>query len=131
VIRSVFLALVLLATPALAQVDLSNRWTTDPAWVLMDQAAAEPWIYNQILAYPDGATQFFAVPEAPGESTLTEYADGRPSMGQYTLIEGQYCSVWAPRAPWECYDLEAHEDGERIRFVSEDGVIYEARRQGG
>lgn len=120
------MASALLASSAAAQVDLSERWTPDPAWQPMSQEQAEGWLYNQLLRYTDGASQFFEAPAEPGAPTYTEYADGRPSAGEYTLIEAEYCSVWPPSRTWECYALEAHEDGERMRFVSEDGILYEA-----
>lgn len=125
------LVLALLATgQAVAQIDLSNRWTPDPAWSPMTQDQAESWLYGQVVRYTDGASQFFEEPAQPNAPAYTEYADGFPSSGEYTLIDGEYCSVWPPSALWECYDLEIHETGKRIRFISEEGILYEARPWG-
>ena len=89
-----FIGLIALSSPlsAMAQTQQGDEWRP------MTQDEAEAWIYNQTLIYTNGATQYFVTPTAPGEAAATEYVDGRPTFGEYTVIDGQYCSVW-PQTP--------------------------------
>ena len=123
------LPVFLISLSAVAHSDQTPEGPDSQTWQPMSQEAAEAWIYDQLLWYTDGASQFFEAPSAPSSPAYTEYADGRPTQGSYTLIAGEYCSVWPPNPAWECYALEIHEDGARIRFISESGQIYEARRE--
>lgn len=85
-----------------------------PALAWEKMAAAE--LAGRSVTY-DAARQSFAADGA------TIYTAQKPSAGRWRDEGGLYCSTWPPSDSWACYVLER--DGDRVRFVAEDGSATE------
>ncbi|MGR3434921.1 MAG: hypothetical protein ACU0CO_08560 [Shimia sp.] len=67
------------------------------------------------LAYEGGGRQVFYA------SGRTLYENGPPSWGYWAVRGDRYCSQWPPGEVWDCYDMDASEDGRTLRFVDDFG----------
>ena len=104
---SAILVIFLVSTPVFS----------DAGWLKLTGPEITQKLSNASLVY-DGARQSFF------ESGRTLYDAGEESWGYWRVSGDRYCSQWPPHAVWECYDLEQR--GEKLRFVSDYGTIYEA-----
>lgn len=83
-------------------------------WQPMTGAEIEDALDDKTLIY-EGSTQVFK------KSGRTLFDNGRPSWGYWAVRGDQYCSQWPPSDGWACYDMERHESGARLKFVSDTG----------
>ncbi len=95
--------------------------------VLASPASAAEWqklndeeilqaLVSRVLQYSNAIQNFFA-------DGRTLYEEGQPSWGRWLVSGDRYCSVWPPSTEWTCYDLEQHERGLMLRFISDSGTI--------
>jgi hypothetical protein len=89
--------------------------------MLLDGPAIEAALEARTVDYEDanGTWQRFYA------SGRTLYNAGRDSWGYWAVRGDQYCSQWPPGDLWACYDFAVN--GDRIRFISDEGGITEGR----
>ncbi len=108
----VALAVLLSGGPVAAQEVAAQEWEA------MTGTEITSRLTDQTLTY-EGANQIFY------KSGRTLYHAGRDSWGYWRVDNDQYCSQWPPGEQWDCYDMDAHTDGKRLRFVASDGSSTE------
>lgn len=106
-LRSILFAAAFAASPAVAQ-DFQTL-EADEIWSTM---------MGNAYTYPTGAWQEFL------PSGRTRYVSGNNSWGLWRVKDGCYCAQWPPAANWTCYEVQSN--GDRLRFIDENGIMLDA-----
>ena len=102
--------LALSATPAFGQ----------EVWVIMDGAEITTRLTGKTLNYAGASQTFYA-------SGKTLYDAGRPSWGNWRVVDDQYCSQWPPGEAWDCYAMDRNAAGDTLRFIDAEGRPFVGR----
>ena len=92
---------------------VAEEWHASDAESLVDA------LIGAQVRYENGHRQFFY------DNGTTDYSTGSaPSLGNWELRDGDYCSQWPPQEDWDCYKVSFSADGARIRFLDDYGNEY-------